>query len=110
MKWHWLRYKEVLEKLRIYWDIGKNNDAYYFTKHHPLIHHHQMLPSYIHTSNLLRKIHHTIRFCEVVLDQVPFTQSCMYSLKTIQFEPQSMTDKFHTFRKLNCTRKKNIAH
>ena len=42
MKWQWLRDKEVLEQLRVYWDKGKNNDADYFTKQHPPIHHRQM--------------------------------------------------------------------
>ena len=35
MKWQWLRYKEVLDKPRLYLDRGNNNDAEYFTKHHP---------------------------------------------------------------------------
>ena len=48
MKWNWLRDKEVLEQLRVYWDKGTNNDADYFTKHHPPIHHRQMRPWYIH--------------------------------------------------------------
>ena len=29
MKWHWLRYKEVLEKTIVYWDKGTNNDSEY---------------------------------------------------------------------------------
>ena len=49
MKWHWLRDKDVLEQLRIYWDKRTNNDADYFTKHHPQINHCQMRPQYIHT-------------------------------------------------------------
>ena len=44
VKWYWLRDKEVLEQLRLYWDKGTNNDADYFTKHHPPIHHRQMRP------------------------------------------------------------------
>ena len=55
MKWHWLRDKEVLEQLRVYWDSGKNNDTDYFTKHHPPIHHPQTIPWYIHTSNLKKE-------------------------------------------------------
>ena len=51
MKWYWLRDKEVLKQLRVYWDKGTNNDADYFTKHHPPTHHRQMRPQYIHTSN-----------------------------------------------------------
>ena len=33
MKWYWLRDKEILEQLRVYWDKGTINDANYFTKH-----------------------------------------------------------------------------
>ena len=44
MKWYWLIEKEALEKLRLYWDKGTNNDAYYFTKNNPPIHHRQMIP------------------------------------------------------------------
>ena len=44
MKWHWLREKGFLEQLRVYWDKGTNNDADYFTKHHPPIHYCQMRP------------------------------------------------------------------
>ena len=61
MKWHCLGYKEFIEKLRVYWYRGTNNDGDYFTKHHPPIHHRQMRPRYIHTSNLVRKFSQTIR-------------------------------------------------
>ena len=63
MKWHWLRDKDLLEQLRVYWDKGTNNGTEYFTKHHPPIHHPQMLPRYIHTLNLVRTITQTIRVC-----------------------------------------------
>ena len=49
MKCHWLRDKEVLEQLRVYWDRGTNNDADYFTKHQPPIHQRKIRPRYIHT-------------------------------------------------------------
>ena len=81
MKWHWFREKEVLEQLRIYWDKGMNNDADYFTKHHPPIQHCQIIPRYISTSILVRKIPQTIRLCEGVLNRVPGTQSRVNSLK-----------------------------
>ena len=74
MKWHWLREKYGIEKLILYWYKGTNNDADYFTKHHPPIHHCQMRPWYIHTSNLVRKIPQTIRLCEGVLNWVRVTQ------------------------------------
>ena len=102
IKWRWLRYKEVLDKLRVYWDIGANNDADYFTKHHPPIHHHQIRPWCIHTSNLVRKISHTIILFKGVLNRFPGNQSCVNYLKAIQAEPQSMTEKFHTVIRLNC--------
>ena len=39
MRYHWLREKKTKEMLDIYWDKGINNDADYFTKHHPPAHH-----------------------------------------------------------------------
>ena len=105
MKWHWLIDKEVIEQLIVYWDRGTNNEADYFTKHHPPIHHRQRQPLYINTSNLVRKIHQTIILCEGVLNRVPCTQSCVYSLNTRRSELQYMTKKFHTIRRLNHPRK-----
>ena len=85
----------------VYWDKGTNNDANYFTKHHPRIHHSQMRPRYIHNSNLARTISQTIRLCEGVLNQVLGTQSCIESLKVIGAKPQFMTDKCHMVSWLN---------
>ena len=104
MKWHWLRDKEFLEQLRVYRDKGTNNDSDYFTKHHPPIHHPQMHPRYIHTSNLLRTITQTIRLCEGVLNRVPVNQSCIESPKVIRAKTQFMTKKCHTVRRLNLPR------
>ena len=104
VKWHWLRDKEVIEKLRVSWGIGTNNDTDYFTKYHPPIHHHQMRPWYIHTSSLVRTITQTIRICEGMLNQLPGTQSRVNYLKTIRAEEQYMTEKFHTNRRLNFPR------
>jgi hypothetical protein len=44
MRWNWLRNKTVQELLQIYWDKGINNQAGYFTKHHPPAHHRTMRP------------------------------------------------------------------
>ena len=104
IKWHWLREKEDLEKLRVCWYKGKNNDVDYFTKHHPPIHHCQIRTWYIHTLYLLRTIPQTIRLCDGVLNQVPGTQSCIEYLKLIRERPQFRTDKCHTVRRLNCPR------
>ena len=35
MKYHWLRDREQQKQFRFYWDKGSNNNADYFTKHHP---------------------------------------------------------------------------
>jgi hypothetical protein len=47
MRWNWLRDKALQEQLRIYWDKGQNNQADYFTKHHPPAHHIEMHPKYV---------------------------------------------------------------
>ena len=47
MRWNWLRDEATKEQLRIYWDKGENNDADYFTKHHPPSHHLAMRPKYV---------------------------------------------------------------
>jgi hypothetical protein len=47
MRWNWLRDKETHRQLRIYWDKGQNNNADYFTKHHPPAHHLSMRPQYV---------------------------------------------------------------
>ena len=49
MKYHWLRDKEVLKQLRLYWYRRTNNDDEDFTKPHPPIDHCKMQPRYIHT-------------------------------------------------------------
>ena len=56
IKWLWLRDKKVLEKLRVYWEKVKNNDANDFKNCHLPIHHRKIRPRYIHTSNLVRII------------------------------------------------------
>ena len=101
MKCHCLIDKEVIDKLRLYWDIGENNGADYFTKHHPPIHHCQIQPRYIHTSNLTRTIYHTIRLCEGVLNRLPGTQSHVNPLKAIRVEPKYINNKCHMVRRSN---------
>ena len=84
IKCHWLRDNEVLDQLIVYCDRGTKNDANYFTKHHPPIHHRKIRPRYIHTSSLVRKITQTIILYKCVLNRVPFTHSCINCLKTIR--------------------------
>jgi len=47
MKFHWLRDKELQRLIRVFWDKGANNDADYFTKHHPPSHHQSIQSRYI---------------------------------------------------------------
>ncbi len=47
MRWNWLRDKVTHEQLRIYWDKGSNNNADYYTKHHPPSHHLEQRPRYV---------------------------------------------------------------
>jgi hypothetical protein len=54
MRWNWLREKVTHKQLRIYWDKGKNNNADYFTKHHPPAHHVVMRPKYVLNAHLVR--------------------------------------------------------
>lgn len=46
---HWMIDRIKQKQLRVYWDKGIHNLAYYFTKHHPpLCCHKVMRPTYIH--------------------------------------------------------------
>ena len=51
MHFHWLRDKEALEQLNIYWAPGKANDADYFTKHHLPQHHIDNRKKFIYMPN-----------------------------------------------------------
>ena len=54
MRYHWLREKDTLNAFRYYWDKGENNEADYFTKHHPPQHHITMRPKYILKGNCVK--------------------------------------------------------
>ena len=54
MRYHWLRDKKHQKNFRYYWARGEDNDADYFTKHHPPKHHLKMRQKYI------LKNHHTV--------------------------------------------------
>ncbi len=60
MRYHWLRERQLKDQLRIYWDKGINNDANYFTKHHPPKHHQMMWSKYILKANLIRFVRHAL--------------------------------------------------
>ena len=52
MRSHWLRDRETINQLQMYRDKGFNNDANYFTKHHPTLRHRQMRHRYVHSKKL----------------------------------------------------------
>ena len=84
---HWLRDKEVLKHIRIYWDKGKNNDAEYFTKHFPPSVHQQQRNCYMQSAHIATTLKYRsqtelIRLCEDVLNQV---------LSTSVLDPQSQS-------------------
>ena len=39
MRFHWLRDRMTRQQINVYWEKGVNNNADYFTKHHPLNYH-----------------------------------------------------------------------
>ena len=47
MRYHWLRDRETQGQFNIYWKPGEENNADYWTKHHPIIHHRNMRKKYI---------------------------------------------------------------
>jgi hypothetical protein len=66
MRWNWLRDKATHQQLRIYWDKGANNDADYFTKHHPPAHHRTERPRYVLNAHKLTAVLQTAFRCEGV--------------------------------------------
>ena len=75
MNMHWLRDKEVLKQIRVYWDKGKNNDAKYFTEHFPPSVHGQQGPRYIQSAHLATTPKYMsqtelTRLCKSVLNRV----------------------------------------
>ena len=47
MRWNWLRDELTKKQINVFWDRGDNNDADYYTKHHPPNHHKISRPKYI---------------------------------------------------------------
>ena len=45
MKLHWLRDDHNRQFFNVHWNKGIDNDAEYFTKHHPTVHHSQQRPN-----------------------------------------------------------------
>ena len=47
MRYHWLRDRQTQQQFNIFWEKGINNEADYFTKHHPTTHHRAKRPRYV---------------------------------------------------------------
>jgi hypothetical protein len=48
MRYHWLQDRVAQGQFNLYWAPGKQNDADYFSKHHPPAHHKLMRSKYLH--------------------------------------------------------------
>ncbi len=51
MRFYWVRDRVKQGQFIIYWKKGVENDADYFTKHHPPAHHRRMRSRYLHEAN-----------------------------------------------------------
>ena len=51
MRYYWLREKEQDGVFDIYWYNSNNNDADYYTKHHPATYHQHIRPRYVHDTS-----------------------------------------------------------
>jgi Reverse transcriptase (RNA-dependent DNA polymerase) len=51
MRYYWLRDRVRQQQFYVHWEPGDDNQADYFTKHHPVTHHRQKRPVYFHTEN-----------------------------------------------------------
>jgi hypothetical protein len=65
MRWNWLRDKVAHELLHMYWARGEDNNANYFTKHHPPSHHLAMRPKYVLNAHQVRTLNRIlgVRVC-----------------------------------------------
>ena len=50
MRYYWLRDRVKQKQFRVHWEPGENNQADYFTKHHPPAHHKLKRATYLHPS------------------------------------------------------------
>ena len=103
MNMHWLRDKEVLKHIRVYWDKGKNNYADYFTNHFPPIDHRQQIPCYIQSDHLATKLKYMsqtelTRLCEGVLNRF-LSPSVLY--------PKSQS-RNHKLNQVLCTKSNRV--
>ena len=61
MRYHWMQDQEIKQFLRYYWANGKDNNADYFTKHHPPAMHKEQQTEHLHTCNSMAKIKNTLK-------------------------------------------------
>ena len=67
MQLHWLRDKELNKDFTVFWDMGSNQGADYFTKHHPNIHHRTIRSKYIRDNITSLKMSLIIFFPSAIL-------------------------------------------
>ena len=51
MRFYWLRDKLLQKQFQFFWRKGTDNNADYFTKHHPIKHHKEIRSRYVHDKN-----------------------------------------------------------
>ena len=52
MRYYWLRDRVRQKQFKVHWEPGIDNEADYFTKHHPPSHHREKRPTYLHPTKL----------------------------------------------------------
>jgi hypothetical protein len=53
MRFYWVRNRSNQGHFNVFWALGRNNLGDYFTKHHPLSHHHLMQPAFLHEKDAI---------------------------------------------------------
>jgi hypothetical protein len=53
MRFYWLRDRVRQGQFHVYWRPGTQNQADYFTKHHPPTHHRALRPTYLHATQTM---------------------------------------------------------
>ena len=92
MKLHWLRDDNNKQFFNVHWDRGIDNDADYFTKHHPMVHYCQQRPNFVQDS--FRILEDKINSIYVVIGQ----RGCVNPLHTYSLRglPYPNTDEVRT--------------
>jgi hypothetical protein len=93
MRWNWLRDKATHQQLCMCWAKGADNNADYFTKHHPPSHHLAILPKYVLNAHQVTTLNHLLgarvcsnpdRYTAVTSNEHPKCQRLSPSIKLTQ--------------------------